>query len=152
MMHSGYFYKCMRPPTTREYLLSRGMNGGVVDFEVKDGVSLKSTELYERIEEYMTEQRRLQSCHYCLKGFERSYEETTYTRFKGLFRENRLLRRLVFSNAWLTALTRKVNKHFEVPIRDSNPRVPIHIHEMMNRDECKDLNFAPHDNGGFESP
>jgi organic radical activating enzyme len=133
LIHSGYFYKCMRPPTTREYLENRKTCENPPDFATIDGVSLDSPQLLEDLLSYMTDQNALQSCRFCLLGF---YEHNVsrYTRLKKKIGRIGLVRKLLHANSATTALCHTLDsKLLSIAI---DRRVTMLKHSNMTRQEC----------------
>ncbi len=66
-LYNGYYYKCFRPISTKQFLEYRNTSTPS-DFKVNDGVSLAESNLFLKIQEYINCKEKLLSCHYCLNG------------------------------------------------------------------------------------
>jgi hypothetical protein len=137
LIHSGFFYKCMRPPTTREYLESHKMCEEVPDFASIDGVSLDTENLLSALKDYMHDSGALQSCSFCQLGIRDSYMNTPYHRARRMVRRIPLLGDMVSANSFMMKLERSFDSKISPPESAIENPVPVHQHEMMDRRECE---------------
>jgi len=63
-IRDGMYFKCSRPPFTRQYLARKGVEAP--DFARVDGVALHEPGLAERLRVYLADPAPLASCRYCL--------------------------------------------------------------------------------------
>jgi hypothetical protein len=149
-VENGYFYKCMRPVTTGEYLRNRGYAAAVPDFKTTDGVLIHAPLLKERMAEYMTSKKCLQSCHFCRMGLKDDSDVTLWRRTKAVFEDLEFLRNIIYRNKRILSACHSVQAFFETGfikkamMNPLNIGVPLVPHRMLTREECRDRSRSLH--------
>ncbi|MDC4311764.1 radical SAM protein [Acinetobacter baumannii] len=133
MLHNGYFYKCMRPATTKEYLENRG-DTNLPDFNSIDGINTNSKNLYHDIKRYMSSEQPLESCTYCLKGYEDSYKKNAYTSIKKALMFT-FIHRFINSYPSLVKIHHVFNSKFSKNNLENKGRVKLEEHRILKKGE-----------------
>jgi MoaA/NifB/PqqE/SkfB family radical SAM enzyme len=143
-VENGYFYKCMRPVTTGEYLRKRSYTDDIPDFKTLDGVQIHAPLLKERITAYMKSKKCLQSCYFCQMGLKDDSKVTLWRRTKAVFDDVKFLRNIIYRNKGILSACHSIQGLFEKDFlkkaRTSaiNIGVPLVPHRMLTREECRD--------------
>jgi cyclic pyranopterin phosphate synthase len=147
-VEDGYFYKCMRPVSTREYLVNRGHTEALPDFRTVDGVAIHEPFLKERIEAYMASKKCLESCHYCTMGLKKEARQTVWRRCKALMEKLNPVKHLAYRSRrllyWSHVIQDVFEQRFARKIRNQSRDigVPLIPHRLLSREEVAPLGSA----------
>jgi MoaA/NifB/PqqE/SkfB family radical SAM enzyme len=147
-VENGYFYKCMRPVSTGEYLENRGYAGAIPDFRTVDGVHIHSPLLRERIGIYMSSEKCLESCYFCKMGLKDESCATLWRKIKSYFEDIEFLRNIIFRSSGILAACHAIQGIFErsfvkrAEARTVDIGVPLVRHRMLSREECRGKNTS----------
>ena len=140
-VEDGYFYKCMRPVSTEEYLRNRGCKEDLPDFRKVDGVAIHAPDLHGRLKAYMESSECLQSCFYCTMGIKNQSKVTLWRRIKSKFEFNGMLQNLIYRSRALLYLSHAFQDIFErhfarkIGNRQIDIGVPLTVHRLLRADE-----------------
>jgi hypothetical protein len=142
-IEDGFFYKCMRPVSTGEYLRNRGHVGELPDFRKLDGVAIHEPDLHGRLGRYMSSQDCLHSCFYCSMGLKKESKSTPWRRFKSAFENVRMLQNLIYRSRTLLYVSHAVQDVFDrgfrkrIRGRSRDIGVPLTPHRLLSPDEVR---------------
>lgn len=142
-LEDGYFYKCMRPVSTEQYLRNRGHGGPLPNFVERDGVYLHEPNLRQRLDDYMESKSCLQSCYYCSMGHLAQDSSSTWGRMKAKLENIRAIKSIFYRNRHLFQVGHSIQDYFDRKKRTApaNKNMPggenIRPHRLLSADEVR---------------
>lgn len=138
LLYNGYYYKCMRPLSTQQYLFNKCSIANPPNFRVEDGVEVNDLNLYMRLKEYISCKQKLLSCHYCLLGFN---DNNFYIKLKSKIVKYKYARSFLYNMNFLYYIFKKINNQYEknkYNIKENPVSVKNTITIFEHKQLCKD--------------
>jgi organic radical activating enzyme len=141
-VENGYFYKCMRPVTTKEYLQNRGYVGDIPNFNKTDGVEIHVPLLKERITAYMASKEPLESCYFCKMGLKDESNATLWRKTKSYFEDVKFMKNIIYRSTAILSACHTMQGVFEKSFarkaksKSIDIGVPLVPHRMLTGEEC----------------
>ncbi|WP_160680866.1 radical SAM protein [Clostridium sp. C8-1-8] len=140
LVYNGYYYKCMRPVSTKQFLEHNNPNVDVPDFRIEDGILLNGENLKFRLQQYIKCDGNLLSCHYCLLGFN---EKGLLDKLKSIVVNNDVLTKFIYNSRGLYSLykyiEKKSNNRKDRIAHKTKKVVNLFKHQQLSKGEYDDI-------------
>lgn len=141
LIYNGYYYKCMRPLSTGEYLATKNKSEDIYNFMTEDGIQLNSPNLYLTLKNYINCKQKLLSCNYCLLGF--SYD-SAYDKLKNAIIKHKLIRNFLYKFSGVYSIFKRfdkihTNNKYDTyrNIKKTKNNIVVLKHSQLNKDEYR---------------